>query len=310
MNNKIKGIHHITAIASDPQRNLGFYSGVLGLRLVKKTVNFDAPDTYHLYYGDETGQPGTILTFFPWGKNGWYGRAGTGQVTVISLAIAETAMEYWIERLQEHDLSIQGPFQRFEEEVIAFRDPDGIQLELVASKHHRLNSWENQVIPVEYSIQGLHSVTLSLRDCELTNHLLIESLDFQLVGHMGKRRRYRVGDGSIGSLIDLLCLPDAEGGRIGVGAVHHIAWRVANNAIQNQKRDILTQLGYQVSPVMDRNYFHSIYFKDPGNVLFEIATDSPGFLVDESKEFLGSQLKLPVWYEARRNQIEAALPKL
>jgi len=183
-------------------------------------------------------------------------------------------------------------------------------LELVASKHHRLNSWENQVIPVEYSIQGLHSVTLSLRDCELTNHLLIESLDFQLVGHMGKRRRYRVGDGSIGSLIDLLCLPDAEGGRIGVGAVHHIAWRVANNAIQNQKRDILTQLGYQVSPVMDRNYFHSIYFKDPGNVLFEIATDSPGFLVDESKEFLGSQLKLPVWYEARRNQIEAALPKL
>lgn len=310
MDNKIKGIHHITAIAGEPQRNLDFYSGVLGLRLVKKTVNFDAPDTYHLYYGDETGQPGTILTFFPWGKNSWHGRVGTGQVTVISLAIAETAMEYWIERLQEHDLSIQGPFQRFEEEVIAFRDPDGIQLELVASHHHHLNSWENQVIPVEYSIQGLHSVTLSLRDCELTNHLLIESLDFQLVGHMGKRRRYRVGDGSIGSLIDLLCLPDAEGGRIGVGAVHHIAWRVANNAIQNQKRDILTQLGYQVSPVMDRNYFHSIYFKDPGNVLFEIATDSPGFLVDESKEFLGSQLKLPVWYEARRNQIEAALPKL
>lgn len=310
MDNKIKGIHHITAIAGDPQRNLDFYRGVLGLRLVKKTVNFDAPDTYHLYYGDETGQPGTILTFFPWGRNGWRGRAGTGQVTVISLSIAETAIEYWIERLQENDLSIQDPFRRFEEEVIAFRDPDGIQLELVASKHHQLNSWENKVIPVEYSIQGLHSVTLSLRDCELTNHLLTESLDFQLVGHLGNRRRYRVGDGSIGGLVDLLCLPDTEGGRIGVGAVHHFAWRVANNAIQNQKRDMLIQLGYQVSPVMDRNYFHSIYFKDPGNVLFEIATDSPGFLVDESKEFLGSQLKLPVWYETRRIQIEAALPKL
>lgn len=310
MNSDINGIHHITAIAGDPQKNVDFYVGILGLRMVKMTVNFDAPETYHLYYGDENGNPGTILTFFPWGKSAWRGRAGTGQITVISFSIPQAAMNFWLERLKQFEISVQGPFERFQEEVIAFQDPDGIQLELVADVNTRKPNSDNGIIPLEFAIAGFHSATMALQAHNLTANLLTDLLNAEYVEESGNRRRYRFGNGNIGKIIDIVELPGSDGGRMGAGAIHHIAWRVANDEIQLKKRHLLIKEGYQVTPVKDRHYFHSIYFREPGNVLFEIATDPPGFMIDESKEELGSSLKLPSWYESKRAEVESVLPKI
>lgn len=310
MNDHIKGIHHITALAGDAQRNLDFYVGILGLRLVKRTVNFDAPDTYHFYYGDESGNPGTIITFFPWGGNAWRGRPGTGQVTIISFSIPENAIGFWKDRLTEHHISYQKPFTRFDEKVITFRDPDGIQLELVAGENSPEIKSEDMTIRPETAIRGIHSTTLALKDYEKTCELLSENFNFQLIKESGNRKRFYSGNKQMGSVIDLLHLPNVDNGRVGIGSVHHIAWRVADNSAQKQKREELIERGYQVSSVMDRNYFYSIYFREMGNVLFEIATDSPGFLIDESKEELGLNLKLPEWLEPKRSKIEASLPEI
>jgi glyoxalase family protein len=309
-NSNISGIHHITAIAGDVQANVDFYSGVLGLRLIKKTVNFDAPDTYHLYYGDRTGNPGTVLTFFPWGSDAWRGKAGTGQVTVISFAVPVDALPYWMERLELEDVSFQGPLRRFDEEVITLRDPDGIQLELVAAKNNRGTPWENGTIPSDKAIRGFHSATLAVRDFKRTAQLLIDSFDFLLEEESGNRNRFVNKNSDIGNIVDLLELPQVSTGSTGVGTIHHIAWRIAGEQEQQEKRSELLELGYQVTSVKDRNYFRSIYFREPENILFELATDTPGFLTDEKEEVLGTGLKLPGWLEAQRLDIEARLPRI
>ena len=310
MNKQIPGIHHITALAGDPQRNLEFYVGVLGQRLVKLTVNFDDPGTYHLYYGDETGRPGTILTFFPW-PGAPRGRRGTGQLTTISFSIPERAMGYWAERLNAHGIATEEPIRRFDEEALTFYDPDGLQLELVAhAGAEERSGWENGPVPYEHAIRGFHGLTLSEESHERTTSLISGSLGFRPVSEAGNRFRYEVGSGSSRALVDVLHVPDAPRGLVAVGTVHHVAWRTPNDEEQLAWRDELDALGYDVTPVMDRQYFHSIYFREPGGVLFEIATDPPGFTLDETPETLGTRLMLPPWLEPARARIEQALPPL
>jgi glyoxalase family protein len=310
MDTAILGIHHVTAIAGDPQRNLDFYTEVLGLRLVKLTVNFDDPTTYHFYFGDAQGRPGTILTFFPW-ANIPGGRAGTGQTTAVSFAIPQDALGFWAERLQQYQITMEQAASLTGEETLAFDDPDGMRVELVATPGAvSAETWAGASVVPERAICGVHSVTLSEEGYESTAALLTETMGFRLAGEKGNRFRYEVGDGGAGTYVDLLCLPDARPGRTGAGSIHHIAFRTPDDAQQKAWREELARLGYNVSPVMDRQYFHSIYFREPGGVLFEIATDPPGFATDETVERLGTELKLPPQYEARRAEIERAVPPL
>jgi len=310
MTREVSGIHHVTAIASDPQRNLDFYSDVLGLRLVKLTVNFDDPGTYHFYFGDEIGQPGTILTFFPW-PGAQRGRRGNGQVTVTSFFIPEGAVGYWEERLKRHGMSIGELSRRFDEEALVFLDPDGMQLELVAHPGAGGNtSREGGTVPSEYAIRGFYGVTLWEQNVERTAELLTETLGFRLQGEAGQRLRFRAASDGPGALVDVIHRPQGEPGWGGAGTVHHVAWRTPNDEEQTAWQKEIAGRGFHVSPVMDRQYFHSIYFREPGGVLFEIATDPPGFTFDEPREGLGQGLKLPPWLEPQRSQIEEILPRL
>jgi len=309
-NTKVNGIHHVTAIAGDPQANLDFYSQILGLRFIKKTVNFDDPFTYHLYYGDETGSPGTILTFFPWSTRGFKGKKGVGQITTMSFSVSFTSLDFWLERLRNNNINFTGPFKRFEEEVLLFEDPDDFEIELIASKEEDRFPWQRGEIPSEHSIRGFHSIALSERFYEDTGNFMVDLLGFKKHLISGNRVRYSSGEGGPGKYIDILSTPDLQTGRMGVGSVHHVAFRTENDNSQIELRDKLLKNNIDVTPVIDRNYFHSIYFNEPGNVLFEIATDPPGFLTDESKNELGQNLKLPKWFEANRAEIEKTLPKL
>ena len=309
-NNTLAGFHHLTAIVGDPQQNVDFYTRVLGQRLVKQTVNFDDPGTYHLYYGDEVGTPGTIITFFPW-PSAPKGRRGTGQIVDISFSIPATAIDYWVERLTGYGVAITGPTTRFNEQVISFFDPHGLSLELVA--HHdaqRHSPWKQGPVPEEYAIRGFFSVTLSEAHQERTVQMLIDVLGFRLLQQEGNRFRYEVGAGGPGAHLDILNQPDQPHGRIAVGTVHHVAWRTEDDAHQLKWRQHLLSHGSDVTPVRDRQYFHSIYFNEPGGVLFEIATNPPGFSIDESVEELGTHLKLPPWLENDRLQLEKVLPPL
>jgi catechol 2,3-dioxygenase-like lactoylglutathione lyase family enzyme len=306
----VLGIHHVTAIAGDPQANVDFYCGVLGLRLLKQTVNFDDPATYHFYFGVGLGAPGSIITFFPWGAQGMLGRRGVRQVAVTAFSISDGAMGYWVERLQKFNVNCKGPFTRFDEEVLSLSDPDGVELELVAAAHDARPAWEGGAVPAAHAIRGFYHVALAEEGYERTAGLLTTTLGFRPLRESGNRFRYEAGEGGPGALVDLLCLPDAPPGRMGVGAVHHVAWRAENDASQINMRSELARLGYNVTPVIDRNYFRSIYFREPGQVLFEIATDPPGFTVDEPPEELGRNLKLPPWLEADRQTIEQALPPI
>ncbi len=306
----IKGLHHVTAIAGDPQRNVDFYGGVLGLRLVKLTVNFDDPTTYHLYYGDGQGHPGTILTFFPW-PGVARGRIGTGQVTVTSFAVPERSLPYWRDRLGKRSVEFRNARSDFGEETLALRDPDGLQLELVGASGADPNrAWERGPVPIEQAIRGFHHVTLEENEHELTASMLTDALGFEEIARQGNRRRYVVGDGAPGAMVDLLSSPEGRSGRVAVGTVHHVAWRTATDAEQAQWRDALRGRRYDVTSIRDRVYFRSIYFREPGGVLFEIATDPPGFTVDESLERLGSSLQLPPWLEASRSELERVLPSI
>ena len=310
MSRNILGIHHITAIAGDPQANVDFYSGVLGLRLVKLTVNFDDPGTYHLYYGDGVGSPGTILTFFPWPKAP-RGRHGTGQVTETAFAVPATSMAYWQNRLTQHGIPFTGPIPRMGDQVLSFADPDGMRIELVATA--TLNSgkaYVNGPVPLESAIHGFHSATLSEEGYQKTAALLTGTMGFKLIAEEGNRFRYAAGPEQPGAVIDVRCAPEESRGSVLVGTVHHIAWRVPNDEEQVEWLGEISRLGYNVSPVMDRKYFHSIYFREPGGVLFEMATDAPGFAVDEPAGQLGSKLVLPPWLEPSRAQLEATLPPL
>lgn len=305
--NVLAGFHHLTAIVGDPQQNVDFYTRVLGQRLVKQTVNFDDPGTYHLYYGDETGMPGTILTFFPW-PGAPQGRRGTGQIVDISLAISETALDYWVARLIQHGVSITGPTTRFNEQVISFLDPHGLSLELVAQSGAALrNGWQQGPIPAEYAIRGFSSITLAEGQQEPTAGMLTDVLGFRLKQQEGSRSRYEVGAGGPGAQVDVLHQPGQPRGRIAVGTVHHVAWRTEDDEHQLAWRDHLLARGHHVTPVQDRQYFHSIYFHEPGGVLFEIATDPPGFSLDEPVAELGAHLKLPSWLEPRRRELEKVL---
>ncbi len=308
--NSTLGIHHVTAIAGDPQANVDFYCGVLGLRLLKKTVNFDDPATYHFYFGVGVGAPGSIITFFPWGAQGLLGRRGVRQVAATSFSIPQSAVGYWSERLQKYNVNLKGPFTRFDEEVLSLNDPDGVELELVASARDPRPLWEGGPAPAAHAIRGFYHVALAEEGYERTAGLLTTTLGFRPLRESGNRFRYETGEGGPGAIVDLLCLPDAPPGRMGVGAVHHVAWRAENEAAQLKLRSELARLGYNVTPVIDRNYFRSIYFREPGQVLFEIATDPPGFTVDEPPEELGRNLKLPPWLEADRQKIEQALPSV
>ena len=314
MEKQINGLHHVTAIASDPQRNIDFYTGVLGLRLVKLTVNFDDPHTYHLYYGDKTGHPGTVLTFFPW-PGSPHGRRGTGQATVTSFLIPENSMPYWKDRLKMHDVKFEEPRYRFkhEEESLIFYDRDDLKLELVASSASsgsNFEPWEKAPVPSASAIRGFHSVTVSEEGYERTAALLKETLGFRLVQEEGERFRYEVGEGGASTIIDLLCQPALPRGEILAGTVHHVAWRATNDEQQKEWRKDLVKIGMNVTPVLNREYFHSIYFREPGGVLFEIATEPPGFEIDEPEKKLGTSLKLPPWLESSRKHIETALPKI
>jgi glyoxalase family protein len=309
MENKIGGLHHVTAIASDPQRNLDFYVGLLGLRFVKRTVNFDDPGSYHFYFGDNRGTPGTILTFFPW-PGARRGIRGTGQIEATAFAISSDSVGYWLERFNQHHVTAERTSQRFGEEVIRFVDPDGLLLELIASNSlARVQPWPDSPIPAENAIHGFHGVSAALEGYERTARLLTDSLGYRLITDSGNRFRFASPDETApGRIMDLLCMPDTETGRVAAGSVHHIAFRAKDEAEQLNWREQLVDLGYNVTPVIDRTYFHSIYFREPGGVLFEIATEPPGFTLDETLEELGTHLRLPPWMESARSQIEKILP--
>lgn len=310
MQKQITGIHHITAIAGDPQRNLDFYTKQLGLRLVKMTVNYDDPHTYHFYFGDDLGRPGTIITFFPY-VNGFQGKRGAGQSVATPFIVPTGSFAYWIDRFVQEDIPFQMPVPRFDEEVLAFTDPDGLQLELIEQAGAASRPvWEKGGVPAEHAIRGFHGSTFAERDLEGTNDLLTKVMGFRFVQESGNRFRYLIGEGEATAWIDLLPEPDSSPGRVAVGSIHHIAWRTPNDSHQEAWLQTLTDLGYRVSPVMDRQYFHSIYFREPGGVLFEIATDGPGMNVDETADELGTGLRLPPWMEPIREQIELRLPEL
>jgi glyoxalase family protein len=306
----ITGIHHITAIASDPQRNLDFYTEVLGLRLVKLTVNFDDPGTYHFYFGNTTGSPGSILTFFPW-PGVPRGIVGNGQVSIITFAVSLSSLDYWRERLTQHGLQAEEGGQRFAETVLRFTDPDGLPLEIVATGTADPSAvWTGSGVDPQHAICGFHSATLAEEGYEKTAALLQDVMGFRLVGSEGNRYRYQTASGSAASTVDVVCAPDGRPGRLGAGTVHHIAWRTPDDAEQLAWRKRLVHGGYNVTPVVDRTYFHSIYYREPGDVLFEIATDPPGFALDEPPDHLGERLMLPPQYEPHRPMLEPALPRL
>ena len=313
------GIHHVTAIASEPQRNLDFYAGILGLRLVKRTVNFDDPHTYHFYFGDETGSPGSLLTFFPW-PGARPGRVGAGQVAVTSFAAPTGSIGFWLERLVRHSIAFEGPAPRRipgsePESVIAFRDHDGLMLEIVGDPGASSRAgWAGASgIPAEHALRGIHSVTLWVDEHEASERLLVETLGMRFSGEHETTRRFvpatEPGTTATGR-VDLRAVAGFPRGAEGAGTVHHVAFRAADDAAQLALREVVIAAGRRPTPVIDRQYFHSIYFREPGGVLFEIATDSPGFAVDEPAERLGESLQLPPQYEVERASIEAHLPAL
>jgi glyoxalase family protein len=307
MHDRIAGIHHVTAIATDPQRNVDFYSGTLGLRLVKKTVNFDDPGTYHFYFGDESGMPGTILTFFPW-PLARRGSRGAGQATVTSFAVPERSLGFWRERLVAAGVVTEEVTKRFDEESIAFYDPDGLKLELVAGPtSSAAQPWGGAEVSEEHAIRGFHSVTLTLNDAETTASLLTDVMGLELEGEEDNRIRLR-GSAPLGARVDLLHSPQTGFGRVAAGTVHHVAWRVPDVEAQEAWRNTIAGAGLHPTGILDRQYFESIYFREPGGVLFELATDPPGFTRDEAPTELGTSLKLPPWLEDSRERIEQALP--
>ena len=310
MTMQVQGVHHVTAIAGDPQTNMDFYAGVLGLRPVKVTVNYDDPQTYHLYYGDEQGRPGSILTFFPW-PGAPRGRTGTGQVTVTAFAIPDGSLGFWTDRLKAHKIDYTGPSRRFDEEVIGLQDPDGLELELVtAGNASAASPRPDGAVPGKHAIQRFQGVTVALEGYERTAGLLAATLGMRVGGTKGNRFRYAVGEAAAPAFVDLLCLPSGPRGRVAVGTVHHIAWRTPDDETQRAWREKIARLGYDVTPIIDRTYFHSVYFREPGGVLFEIATDPPGFTVDEPPDQLGRRLVLPSWLETTRGELADTLPTI
>ena len=309
------GIHHVTAICGDAQRNVDFYAGVLGLRLVKRTVNFDDPQTYHLYFGNESGAPGSLITFFPWG-DAPRGRVGPGQVAVTSLAVGKNALGFWIARLLSKGIKYAGPsarrFGKVDEQVLAFEDPDGMLLEIVATPAVASGAaWDGgNGIPAESAIRGIHGVTLWEEHGELTSSFLTEVLSLAHLDADGTTERLAIDGHYSGSAVQVRTTGGFPRGHVEVGTVHHVAWRVKDAAAQLAMRERLAAAGLDPTPVIDRKYFTSVYFREPGGVLFEIATDGPGFAIDESMGHLGEELMLSEQLEPRRAYLAATLPPI
>ncbi|EHL99907.1 glyoxalase family protein [Acetobacteraceae bacterium AT-5844] len=302
------GIHHVTAIAGNARRNLDFYARTLGLRLVKKTVNFDDPGAYHFYYGDAEGSPGTILTFFPW-EHAAPGRAGVGELQETSFRIPQGAVGYWMQRLTAFGVERT---QRFGGTVLTFRDPDGMRLALVGLPGIEAEpAWDNGEIPGEFALRGFHGVSLMLDKTEATGAILSDVFGFAEVAREDGTVRFQAAGTAMGGIVDLRGVGGFLPARLGRGSVHHLAFRAADDAAEAEMvRKLAANHGLRTTEQKDRNYFRSVYFREPGHVLFEIATDIPGFAVDEPAEKLGEALKLPAFLEAHRESIEAALPVL
>lgn len=308
--NEITGIHHVTAITGEAQANLDFYTHALGMRLVKKTVNQDVPDTYHLFYADADGNPGTDLTFFPWADSPPV-QAGIGLAMEVSLAIPAASVDYWRERLGTFGVAIESESKRHGERALVMQDPFGQPIALVATSDARtFTPWDRSPVPAEHQIRGLHAVRLWERDLALTENFLVGVLGFHALGIEDGWHRYGVGDGGSGKHLDIREIPDGARGRWGVGGIHHVAWRVADDAAQLAVRSRVETAHRRPTEVIDRFWFHSVYFLEPGGVLFEVATDGPGFAIDESTASLGERLVLPPWLEAQRAKIESELPPL
>ena len=305
----IPGIHHVTCITADVQKCVDFYVNVLGLRFIKKSINQDMPETYHIYFGDYLGTPGTAMTFFGWPT--WpKQRAGSGQVTTVSFQVPRESIDFWSDRLQrlgvEHSRA-----QRFDSVALVLRDADAIRLELVGSaSDDRWQPWKEGPVEPEHAIRGFHSVTMTLAETAATFNLLTNAMGFRRVAKDGNRTRFATGVGGPHSIVDVIESPEGPEGEETVGSVHHVAWRTPNDASQVAWRDLLLRAGRNVTPVIDRWYFKSIYFREPGGVLFEIATDGPGFTVDESPEKLGTSLSLPPWFQVRRDRLDEILPPI
>lgn len=299
------GIHHVTAIAGDPRRNLDFYRRTLGLRLVKKTVNFDDPGSYHLYYGDDAGRPGTILTFFPW-EHAAAGRPGAGEIQETVFRIPRASLAYWMRRLPGERT------ERFGEERLSFQDPDGLRLALAAVPGtEAIRGWEGGDVPAEHAIRGFHAVSLMLENEAPTGAILSDVFGLAEAGKEGDVTRYRANGAAFGGIVDLQATKGMRRAGLGRGSVHHLAFRAADDAAQAAMvRRLAEAHGIATTDQKDRTYFRSVYFREPGGVLFEIATDQPGFAIDEAPDALGTALKLPPLLEARRQAIEAALPRL
>jgi glyoxalase family protein len=306
----LNGVHHVTAITQDAQRNVDFYTGLLGLRLVKKTVNFDDPQSYHLYYGDGRGTPGTILTFFVW-PGATAGRVGSGEPSKLAFEVPTGSLPWWRRRLSEAGVDAREDATVFGAQTISFADPDGMKLALVESKAPRdVEVWTGSGVGQDTAIRTIAGVTLTRTARASSDELYTKHLGLKEIGTEGGQRRFVTGEGSGAGFVDVVEPETSGSGRMGAGTIHHIAFRTPDDTAQGEWLSKLTGLGLHVSPVMDRNYFHSIYFREPSGILFEIATDGPGFAIDEPAETLGESLRLPAQYEKARRQLEAILPPI
>jgi glyoxalase family protein len=300
------GIHHVTSITGDVQKCVDFYVGVLGLRFIKKSINQDVPDTYHIYFGDYTGTSGTAMTFFGWPS--WPKRkAGSGQVTTVSFAVPQPSLDFWNSRLRKLGMNMSRA-SRFGTDAIVLTDPDGIELELVGmASDDRWVPWKDSPVDEEHAIRGFHSVTMTVAEATATVDLLVKTMGFRKAAQDGRRTRFETGQGGPDAILDVVESPEGSEGEESVGTVHHVAWRAADAGHQSEWREALVKAGRNVTPVIDRYYFKSIYFREPGGILFEIATDGPGFTIDEPAESLGTTLSLPPWFQVRRDTLDATL---
>lgn len=310
MKNQVHGIHHVTCIAGDAQENLNFYVGMMGMRLVKRSVNQDALDTYHLFYADGAGTPGTDLTFFPWPNMG-RGRLGIGLSVEVPFSIPQGSLQYWQQRFKEYGVTYGKPESRFGETTLPFQDPHGLQLALVeADDRRQFVPWENSPVPPAFQLRGMHAIRLWERHLAPTETLLTQHMGFIFLGSEDGWHRYGVEGGGAGKLIEVKELPDERRGQWGTGSVHHVAWRMKDSEEQMEIRQGIERAGLRPTLQIDRFWFKSVYYREPGGALFELATDGPGFDRDEKADRLGEQLILPPWLEARRKEIEAGLPAL
>lgn len=310
MENRILGIHHITAIAGSAKKNYDFYTRVLGLRLIKKTINFDDPKTYHLYYGNETGSPGTILTFFPWEGIG-SGRRGARQLTEIGFSVPAGSLTFWQERLEKNNVIYNKAAEKFGERYLTFLDPDGLKFEItVAKEPDTREPWVTKEISASSAIRGFHHITITTHNIDHTAEILTGVLGYELAERQVNRHRFVTNAVHEAAIVDLVAAPGEMTGHVAGGSVHHVAFRVKDEAALLYFREKVAAKGLHITEKIDRNYFYSLYFREPGGVLFELATDSPGFLVDETLGTLGAKLQLPAKFESKRMELESLLPNL